>query len=159
MSMQEDVEQRSVVLATKAAKITGRCLAQLMRAALNKVHKSRNCPAEGKQSVRQLAKGGALQNIEITGDNIKAFEPFARKFGISYALQKDISETPPKWLVFFQSKDTACMTAAFKAFSAQMLNRENSRQPVRDAMAKAREIIKNTVRDVIRHKTRGEHER
>ena len=156
--MQEDVEQRSVVLATKAANMTGRTLALLMRASMNKIHKARNAPREGKQSLKQLSKGGALDNIEISSDNIKAFEPYARKYGIKYALQKDTSEDPPKWLVFFQSKDTATMTAAFKAFSADMLNKEKSKPSVRDLMSKALEIVKNTVRDKTRHKTHGEHE-
>lgn len=156
--MQEDVEQRSVVLATRATKMTGQVLATLMRASMRKIHQTKNTPKEGKQSIKQLAKGGTLHNIEITNENIKAFEPYARKYGISYALQKDTSEEPPKWLVFFQSKDTATMTAAFKAFSAAMLTRESNKTSVKDAITKFREIIRNTVRDITKHKNHGEHE-
>lgn len=159
MSLQEDVEQRSVALATKTSKMTAHLLAQLMRASLRKIHKARNSPKEGRQSVRQLSKGGKLENVEISNENIKAFDPFARKYGISYALQKDNSETPPKWLVFFQSKDTATMTAAFKEFSAKMMNKEKSKPSVKDAMTKIKAFVKNVVRDKTRNKDHGVHER
>ena len=39
-------------------------------------------------------------NIEITNDNIKAFESTAKKYGIDFALKKDSSEQPPRYLVF-----------------------------------------------------------
>ena len=130
-----------------------------MRAAMRKVHKAQNAPVDGKQSIKQLSKGGALENIEITSGNIKAFEPYARKYGIAYSLQKDNSETPPKWLVFFKSKDTAAMTAAFREFSSATLNRDNTKPSVKDAIAKFRDIIKNAVRDITRNRSRGEHER
>ena len=157
--IQEDVEQRSIVLATRSSKMTGRVLATLMKASLRKLHKTRNTPKVGKQSLKRLSKGGPLDNIEVSKDNIKDFEPFAQKYQIKYSLQKDTSEDPPKWLVFFQSKDTATMTAAFKAFSAAMLNKEKSKLPsVKKAMAKFQELIKDTVRDKTRNKTHGEHE-
>ena len=125
-----------------------------MCAALRKIKKSMNTPKEGKQSVKQLAKGGSLQSIEIADDNIKAFEPFARKYGIDYALQKDASSSPPRWCVFFKAKDVDALTAAFKAFSAKMLTKTKEKPSVRDSMRKFREVIKNAVRDRVKHKHR-----
>jgi hypothetical protein len=58
---------------------------------------------------------------------------------------KDVSETPPKWLVFFRAKDVDAMTAAFKDFSHKMLKREAEKPSVRNTMAKFREVIKNAV--------------
>ena len=152
--MQEDIQNRSIALTTKATKFTAKGLAKLMRAALRKIRQSRGAPKEGKQSVKELSKGGALQSIEITDGNIKAFEPYARKYGVSYALQKDASSEPPKWLVFFKAKDTDALTAAFKEFSAKMLAVEKSKPSVKDSMQKFREMLKNAVRDKTKHKHR-----
>ena len=152
--MQEDIEQRSIALTTKTTKFTAQTLAKLMRAALRKIKQSRDAPKEGKQSVKELSKGGALQSIEITDGNIKAFEPYARKYGVSYALQKDASSEPPRWLVFFKAKDTDALTAAFKEFSAKMLSKEKSKPSAKDAMQRFREILKNAVRDKTKHKHR-----
>jgi hypothetical protein len=156
--LQEELERKSVALATKTAKLTAHGLAKLMRAAMRKMEKSKNKPVEGKQTVQQLAKGGTLENIEITDENIKAFEPYARKFNVSYSLQRDNSEKPPKWLVFFRAKDSGSMNAAFKAFMAQTLTKEKERpkESVHDLMSKFREMIRKPVLDKVRHK---EHER
>ena len=152
--MQEELEHKSVVLATNTAKITGRALAKLMQSALRKMKEAGEKPKEGKQSIKQLSKGGSLSNIEITDDNIKAFDPVARKYNISYSLKRDETSDPPRWLVFFRAKDTDAMTAAFKEFSAKMVKRETDRPSVREAMNKFRENLKHAVKNKTRHKHR-----
>ena len=155
--VQEDVEHKSAVLIIKSAKITGRLLAKAMAATLRQIKKSRDAP--GRQSMKQLAKGGSLENIPITDENIKAFEPVARKYGLRYKLVRDTSEDPAKWLVFFRARDAGTMTAAFQEFSSKMLKRETERPSVRNTMAKFRDIIKNAVIDRTRHKHREGPER
>ena len=152
--MQEEINQKSVVLITKTAKLTGKGLAQLMQATLRRAKQSHAAPKKGKQTVKQLAKGGSLKSIEITDDNIKAFDPFARKYGVSYALKKDISSDPPRWLVFFRAKDVDALTAAFNEFSLKMGPRLNEKPSTRGTMQKFREILKNAVRDKTKHKHR-----
>ena len=49
-----------------------------------------------------MKQNAGVSNIEITKDNIKAFESTAKKYGIDFALKKDSTETPPRYLVFFQ---------------------------------------------------------
>ncbi len=151
--MQEDIEHKSAVLVMRGAKITGRMLAKTMAAALRQMKKQRDAP--GKQSFKQLAKGGQLESIPITDDNIRAFDPIARKYGVRYKLVRDNSEDPPKWLAFFRAKDTDAMTAAFKEFTHKTLNRETERPSVREAMAKFKEIIKHAVIDRSRNKERS----
>jgi hypothetical protein len=123
------------------------------------MRQSRGKPKEGRQTVRQLARGGPLESVEITDGNIKAFEPYARKFGVSYALQRDPSANPPRWLVFFRAKDAAALEGAFKAFTAAMVGRDKDRPSTRDSMHKFRDIIKSAVRNKTRHKHRGGPER
>lgn len=151
--MQEDIEQKSVVLVTKSAKITGQMLAKLMVASIRQARKARDAP--GKQSFKQLSKGGSLESIPISDSNIKGFDPIARKYGVRYTLVKDASEDPPKWMVFFRAKDADVMTAAFKEFSHKTLNRGAEKPSVRETMAKLREIIKHAVLDRTRHKERS----
>lgn len=75
---------------------------------------------KGKQSIKHLMEqNAAINNIEVTDGNIKAFERTARKYGIDFALKKDSSEQPPRYLVFFKGRDVDVMTQAFKEFSAR----------------------------------------
>lgn len=64
-----------------------------------------------------------MQNIEITYKNIRSFQSVARKYGVDYALKKDTSSQPPRYLVFFKARDTDALTAAFREFSGKQLKR------------------------------------
>lgn len=112
--MQEQINEKTVALTVRSTKLTGRLLAKALNAVLHKMKRARDAPPHGKQTLKQLAKQNAgLSNIEITNRNIKSFEPYARKYGIDFALKKDVSLTPPKWLVFFKGRDadSQCGTA------------------------------------------------
>lgn len=114
-------------------------------------------PKKGKQTVKQLVKQGAgVANIEISDKNIKAFESVARKYGVDFALRKDTSEIPPRWLVFFKSRDADALTAAFKEFSAAQLRRRDRDKPsIADSLQKMGEKVKNQVLDTTKHKDKG----
>ena len=47
-----------------------------------------------------MKQNTGVSNIEITKDNIKAFEHTAKKYGIDYEIKKDATETPPRYPVF-----------------------------------------------------------
>jgi hypothetical protein len=151
--MQEDIEQRSIALITQDAKLSARILAKLMVLALRQMKKAKDSP--GKMSRRQLGKGGALENIEITDDNIKAFEPIARKYKIHYSLERDSSTKPPRWLVYFRSNEAGAMTSAFKEFASKTLKRQHVKPSIREVMAYFKDLIKDAVIDRTRHKERG----
>jgi NADH dehydrogenase/NADH:ubiquinone oxidoreductase subunit G len=151
--VQEDIEQKSVVVIMRGTKITARMLAKAMALVLKRMRKANDTP--GRQSFKQLAKGGALENIEVTDDSIRAFEPIARKYGVHYKPVKDASCSPPRWMVFFRAKEADQLTAAMSEFAAKTLKREADRPSVREAMAKAKEAIRHAVLDRARHKERS----
>ena len=103
--MQEETNEKTIALYIKTGKLTAQQLQKAMKALLaqmKKQHDKQKIP-HGKQTLKQLMKQNAgVSNIEITKDNIKAFESTAKKYGIDFALKKDSTETPPRYLVFFQ---------------------------------------------------------
>lgn len=123
--MQEDIDHRTVTLAINTAKMTARVLkSAIMKYLAHRKQKSRAAPT-GKQTVKQIVgQGQGVTNIEITDQNIKSFERVARKYGVDYALKKDMTGEKPRYLVFFKAKDTDALTAAFKEFTAKTLKRE-----------------------------------
>ncbi len=130
--MQDEVNEKTIALSIKATKLTAALLQKAIRkiiidskAQLNKQRSKRLMPPKGKQSLKQLMKQDAgVSNIEITDDNIKAFSATAKKYGVDFALKKDTTETPPRYLVFFKGRDADVLTAAFQEFSAKKLNRD-----------------------------------
>ena len=123
--MQEDIDHRAVTLAINTTKMTARVLKSAITKYLaHRKKKSRAAPT-GKQTVKQIVgQGQGVTNIEITDQNIKSFERVARKYGVDYALKKDMTGEKPRYLVFFKAKDTDALTAAFKEFTAKTLKRE-----------------------------------
>ena len=79
-----------------------------------------------------------MENIDVSQTDIKGFEVYARKYGIDYAVRKDISEDPPKYLVFFKAKDADAMTAAFNEYAANTLQKEE-RPSIRDRLRTMKE--------------------
>jgi hypothetical protein len=154
--MQEQINDKTVALSVKAAKITGRLLAKAMQDFLKKAREPTY--KHGKQSVKSLTKQGAsLSNIEITGENIGSFKKVARKYNVDFALKKDSSETPPKWMVFFKAKDADSLMAAFKEYGSVQLKHKKSRPSVLDALQKAKEFIMSLAPPV-KNRHKGEHE-
>jgi hypothetical protein len=144
--LQEQVNEKSVAIAVKAAKLTGRLLAKAMQDFLKK--RPKRGPAEpvvinGKQSLKSLTKQGAsLSNIEVTGDNIGSFKKTARKYNIDFSLKRDNSGEIPKWIVFFKAKDADALTAAFKEYSKIQLKHKERKPSMLNQLEKAKELAK-----------------
>lgn len=126
--MQEEIENRTVNLAISTTKLTARGIIRLAAQGLAYIkRKSReaalkNEKPDGRQTIQQLiGQNQGVTNIDISQTDLKGFEKYARKYGVDYAITKDKSVFPPKYLVFFKARDADAMTAAFNAYSAEVL--------------------------------------
>jgi hypothetical protein len=92
--------------------------------------------SHGKMSVKELnAQGQGLTLFELEKDDgIRQFERIARKYGVDYAVRKTKDE-PPKYVVFFKSRDKESMDNAFKEFFTAKLRKQN-REPLRKKLAR-----------------------
>lgn len=152
--MQEDLQHRTVALSTNTTKMTARTLLKLIRMYMAyQKNKSQNPQLyQGKQTVKQLAKQNqGMTNIEITNDNIKCFEKYARKYGVDFALQKDKTQTPPKYLVFFKGKDQDAILAAFKDFTTE-ITKKASRPSIQGKLKILQEKVKSMTIDKVKNK-------
>lgn len=156
--MQDEVNEKTVAISIKATKLTAALLQAAMKKLLAQAKKQldKQATPHGKQTLKQLMKQNAgVSNIEITDSNIKAFESTAKKNGVDFALKKDATETPPRYLVFFKGRDADALTAAFKEFSAKKLT-QDKKPSIRKALAAFREKAKelNASRQQTKHKDR-----
>ena len=117
--MQEEVESRTVNLAVTTTKLAARTviaagLMYLRHREKVKGQKASEIPS-GKQSVKDLiGQNQGVSSIDIAKTDLRGFEGVARKYGVDYAIRKDRSVIPPKYLVFFKARDADALTAAFK---------------------------------------------
>ncbi len=107
---------------------------------------------QGNQSRKDLAKQNqGMTNIEITEKNIKSFEKYARKYGVDFALKKDKTVEPPKYMVFFKARDTDAITAAFKEYTADMMKKKE-KPSVIENLKKMKQKVQENVVDKVKNK-------
>ena len=113
----------------------------------------------GQQTLEQLTKyGDKLSEIPLNSENIKEFTHIARKHGVSFALAKDDTKTPPRHTVYFKAKDTESMSAAFKEYISKELNRGKTKEkPFKERMTEAKGRV--SVTDKEKSSRRGVEER
>ena len=138
--MQEEVENRAVTLVISATKLTAR----LLKAAILKylasrkekrLQKARAAPEKptGKQTVKQLI--GQNQGVEQTAladrQEVKAFERYARQYGVDYAIHKGTSDNgKTRYLVFFKARDRAAIDQAMRAYAMDFLAKRKAQRNV-----------------------------
>ena len=115
-----------MALAINGTKLTGR----MVRAAIaqylahRRAAKSQDVIPHGKQTVKQLiGQNQGVSNIELTDPSIRDFDRIARKYGVDYAIKRDKANDPPRFLVFFKSRDADALTAAMQEFTAKKIKK------------------------------------
>ena len=118
--MQEEVENRTINLAISTTRLTARSIIAGIRKYLQHREKvkarkgTRDTAVHGKQSVKQLLG----QNQGATNERL------ARKYGVDFAVRKDKSVDPPRYLVFVRSKDADALDAICKEHQARSLTKD-----------------------------------
>ena len=101
-----------------------------------------------------------MSNIEVTDGNIKSFERVAKKYNVDFAIKKDKTTEPPRYLVFFKGRDADVLTQAFKEFVKVNEKKQNrNRVSVKEKLAYFKEILskdKNRERTREHQKDRGQ---
>lgn len=161
--MQEEVENRTVNLAISTTKLTARGILRLALKGLayirRKSQESAMKKPVGKQTIQELiGQNQGVTNIDIAQTDLKGFEKYARKYGVDYAITKDKSVLPPKYLVFFKARDTDAMTAAFNAYSAEILTR-NKRPSVLKTLHKLMDVVRDIPAKVANREKQREQSR
>lgn len=146
--MQEEVEHKTVNFAISSTKLTARTLLRGMQFLLRQYDKH---VSQGKQSMKRLMQQNrGVTNVEIQKTGIKNFDRYAKRYHIDYAIQKDLSTTPPRYMIYFKAQDTDALSAAFKEYSASVLDK--SKRP--SVLAKLHELAQTIANlpDKVRHK-------
>ena len=146
--MQEEVEQKTIALSVRTARLTAEVLQKAFR---QFIESQKNRPKEfhkGQQTLKQLMEQNTgVSSIEINNDNIKDFESTAKKYGIDFALKKDATENPPRYIVFFKDRDADVMTEAFKEYMNKNLAKEK-----KPSIKKTLSVLKETAEKKINHR-------
>lgn len=156
--MQEEVTQKTIALVFKSSRLTTDVLKKAMKMYLE--HRKQGKQAShGKMSVKDLVgQGMGASSIEVTDNNIKSFEKVAKKYNVDFAVKKDKTVAPPKYMVFFKGKDADVITQAFKEF-VKVNEKKQQRPSLRQKLKGLQKMIaqnKNKERSREKNKDRGQ---
>ena len=163
--MQEEVENKVVLIIQGTSRLTANVLKSAMTKALADMKQKHDKKVAKKEAKKEAAKAGGphgqmtvkelaakdrgLQSVEVSKDSIGSFNKIARKYGVDFAPYKVKGENT--YLVFFKSPDGDAMNAAFEEYTRDTMKR-SSRPSVLKALAHIRGGIKTPVKDKTRKK-------
>ena len=156
--MQEDIENKVVVLIENCSKLTAqelrraleKVLAQAKSGKANRSQKTVNSTEpHGRMTVKELAaKDKGMQSIEVNDGSIGSFNRVARKYGIDFAPFKVKGEN--RYLVFFKAPDADAMTAAFTEYTQRQVKKSS-----RPSILQKLELLKAQIRQPKKDKVRN----
>ena len=156
--MQEETTQKTIALVMRSSKLTADVLKKAIRIYLEH-RKAGKRITHGKISVKELmGKDMGASSIEISDKNIRSFERVAKKYNVDFAVKKDKTTAPPKYIVFFKGRDVDVITQAFKEYVKANEKKQN-RVSVKEKLVAFREILakgKNRERAREHQKDRGQ---
>lgn len=123
--IQEEIENKTVNLVISTSKLSFHTLLTALKK-MKQMHDTRaNQPRHGKQTVKQLiGQNQGVSNLAVDSTGIKGFEKVARKYGVDFAIRKDRSYSPPRYLVFFKARDADAITAAFQEYADKRMRQD-----------------------------------
>ena len=139
-----------MALAINGTKLTGRMFKAAVSQYLahRRAAKGSKVVPHGKQTVKQLiGQNQGVSNIELTDPSIKDFERVARKYGVDYAIKRDKTSDPPRFLIFFKSRDADALTAAMQEYAGRKVKKAQ-RPSVLQKLAQFKDMVKDTAEKV-----------
>ena len=141
--MQEETTQKTIAFVVKTTKLTTNVLEKMILLYLENQKQKGHQQKQGKMTVQELVgQNAGVSNIEITENNIRSFERVAKKYRVDFAVKKDKTTQPPRYLVFFKGRDADVLTQAFKEFVHVNEKKKNrTRISVKEKLKQFREVL------------------
>ena len=141
--VQEETTQKTIAFVVKTSKLTTDVLEKMILFYLENQKQKGHQQKQGKMTVQELVgQNAGVSNIEITENNIRSFERVAKKYRVDFAVKKDKTTQPPRYLVFFKGRDADVLTQAFKEFVHFNEKKKNrTRVSVKEKLKQFREVL------------------
>ena len=152
MLVNEEVADKTVRLAISTTKLTGRTLCRALSMYLRhckqkKAEKAAKAVKDdhikGKQSVKELiGQNQGVSSLPVGETGLKDFERIAKKYGVDFAIVKDKTVTPTKYMVFFKARDADAIAQVLAEYTAKQMKKQSQNRPsLLKALKKFKELV------------------
>ena len=88
-----------------------------------------------------IGQGQGVTSIDIAKVGLRDFEKVAKKYGVDFAIKKDKTVDPPKYICFFKAKDVDALNQVVKEYSKKQLNKTVAKASVLAKLKKFKDIV------------------
>ncbi|MCF0187536.1 MAG: PcfB family protein, partial [Bacteroidaceae bacterium] len=95
----------------------------------------------GKQSVKELiGQNVGVSSIDISKTGLRDFQRIAKKFNVDFAVTKDKTVDPARYVIFFKARDADALNHVVKEHYARQMAKEQ-RPSVLEQLKKFKELV------------------
>lgn len=134
--LNEEVSDKAIRLAVSTTKLTGRTLVRGLEKYLrHRQHKkdmkaTKDDRIQGKQTIKQLiGQNQGVSNLSVGETGLKDFKRIAKKCGVDFAIVKDKTVTPAKYMVFFKARDADAIAQVLAEYTAKQMKKQSQNRP------------------------------
>ena len=99
--------------------------------------------------VKDLRKDGSqIEFVDMGNDELKNFRRYARKYGVTYSMEKNKESDPPTYLIFFKAKDSQLITRAVSEYVKDMMTEKDKEEGIKHKLSIAKEKMNSQVKKV-----------
>lgn len=147
----EEVAEKTIRLAISTTKLTASTLARGLEKYLrHRQHKkdmkaTKDDRIQGKQTIKQLiGQNQGVSSLPVGETGLKDFERIAKKYGVDFAIVKDKTVTPTKYMVFFKARDADAIAQVLAEYTAKQMKKQSQNRPgLLKALKKFKELVAN----------------
>lgn len=156
--MQEHIQERTVAVSVRALKLGGRGLLKLLGLLIRALKQiKQDQKLNGKIKYKDLVRmGGGVTGTEVHTEDTAILDKICHKHGLRYSLRKDITEHPPKWTLWCESKNVEVLQQVQKELAAKVMKKKGKnkdRPSLLEKLGKLKQFVKSANPAKVRNKT------
>ncbi len=125
--MEQEVNMKIACIAIQTTESAGKAFTRAMKGFIERqtdgLHNNKGDKSEHKELLGKMVKikdlrkdGSQIEFVDMGEDELKDFRKYARKYGVSYSMEKNNESDPPTYLIYFKAKDSQLITKAISSY-------------------------------------------
>lgn len=148
--MEQEVNIKTVCIATRSAEKAASVFRSALRdyIGIQKRHMGSNKTNNYRTHTSRIVKvkdlrkdGSMIELVDMSDEEMKNFRRFARRYGVSYAMEKNRETDPPTYLIFLKAKDRVLINRAVDEYVKENESRKRSYGGLKLRLARAKAMM------------------
>ena len=148
--MEQEVNIKTVCIATRSAEKAASVFRSALKdyIGLQKRHINKSNQSDKRTHTSRIVKvkdlrkdGSMIELVDMSDEEMKNFRRFARRYGVSYAMEKNKETDPPTYLIFLKAKDRMLINKAVDEYVSDNESRKRDDLGLKQKLNLAKEMM------------------